>query len=74
MARTYASQWKNWSTCETPYCGSVNKYFCVKCRKYVLNCRCGVNCAYCACEDHKYWAARGERPLLRKLLVEENND
>ena len=66
MARTYISSVPEWSTCETEYCGSVWKLFCVKCRHFVIDCRCcpGI----CECETNHYWAAKGERTEMRKLL------
>ena len=51
-------------TCETPYCGAIDGYFCVKCRHYVTDCRCGLWTGGCDCEGENYgkwWAAEGER-------------
>ena len=70
MPRTYTSQIPQAATCQTPYCGSVYKYFCVKCRHYVEDCRCQPG--YCACETREWWAATGERPMLRRKLQEES--
>jgi len=63
-------------TCPTPYCGSIDGYFCVKCRHYVTECCCGDYSGGCTCkgEDHgKWWASTGERRSLQRLLAEEEN-
>lgn len=61
--------------CGTPYCGSIDGYFCVKCHHYVVTCRCrGNDSIGCTCEGQdyeRYWASEGERPMLRKQLAED---
>jgi len=58
--------------CGTPYCGGIFGYFCVKCRRYVAECRCGDYSRGCSCPEDKnnrYWAGPGERKVLRELLL-----
>ncbi len=55
-------------TCEIPYCGSIDGYFCVRCRHYVVFCTCGAHCLFCACPDSAAWASNGERALIRHKL------
>jgi hypothetical protein len=69
MARTYMSKIPSWGSCETPYCGSFDKFFCVKCKHYVVDCRCQPG--FCSCGTDRYWAAIGERPMLRQRLEED---
>ena len=56
-------------SCPVPECGGVDGYFCVKCRHYVVDCRCTPG--LCECGNYAYWASTGERPELRALLVRE---
>lgn len=69
MAKTYASQMKNWTTCGTEYCGAVHKYFCVRCRHYLQDCRCTPG--NCSCENNDGWARHGERSFVRAQLLKE---
>jgi hypothetical protein len=69
VARTYTSQIPSEQTCETPYCGRQFKCFCVQCRHYVVNCRCSHS--QCECGTYRYWATKGERPLLRRILEKD---
>ena len=66
MARTYMSRIRERFTCETEYCGSAYKLFCVKCRHYVVDCRCQPGRCECGVED--YWAGLGERPMMLQRL------
>jgi hypothetical protein len=72
VARTYTSQIPSEQTCETPYCGGRHKYFCVKCRHYVVSCRCEPG--QCECGTDAYWAANGERPLIRRFLKRDQEE
>lgn len=54
-------------SCGTPYCGGIIGYFCVRCHRYVSDCRCSP--ASCACHDSKGWACAGERPAVRAALA-----
>ena len=59
-------------SCPTPYCGSIEGYFCVKCRHYVADCRCGDCAGGCACEGEdygKWWAGAGERRFRETQLA-----
>ncbi len=75
MARTYTSEQKmtDYRTCETPYCGTVDKYFCVRCRHYVTFCRCsgpsGCSCPGPTVIQEKFWAGPGQRRMLRDKLA-----
>ena len=59
-----------YETCATPLCGTIEKYFCVRCRHYVSTCGCRFNDYFnpCECPDDKGWAAAGVRPIIRKQL------
>ena len=70
MAKTYMSEVPQYSSCDTPYCGGIHKYFCVRCRHFVIDCRCTPGT--CNCDGHTYWASKGERPALRALLAATN--
>jgi len=56
-------------SCGTPYCGSIEGYFCVKCHRYVSECRCGSNNRGCKCNNLAYWASNGERKICRHNLL-----
>lgn len=54
--------------CANEYCGSIEGYFCVRCRHYCMDCRCGFNFMDCACHDDKFWASEGERKMMQEEL------
>lgn len=59
--------------CSTPLCGSIEGYFCVRCRHYVIECRCGAHAGGCTCEGIDYgswWASTGERRKIEQRLAE----
>jgi len=61
-------------SCTTPFCGLVIGYFCVKCRHYLTECRCGYHSQGCACRGNdyrKWWAGPGERRALERELAKE---
>ena len=58
-------------TCGTPYCGGIEGYFCVKCRKFVAECHCGFSSEHCDCNNKRYWASHGERPMARQRLAQD---
>jgi len=53
-------------TCPTPYCGGVEGFFCVRCSRYVADCRCTPS--ECSCADSRYWASTRERSVMREAL------
>mgnify|MGYP001087098275 CR=1 FL=1 len=60
-------------TCPTPYCGGISGYFCVKCRHYVTECRCGDYTGGCECQGDDYrrwWASKGERRIMEQELAD----
>lgn len=60
-------------SCETPECGGVDGYFCVRCRHYVTDCRCSRG--WCECRlpdgtcDDSGWASKGERRFIKVKLA-----
>lgn len=51
-------------TCQTPYCGAIEGYFCIACKHYVSECWCRVNSGGCTCPDEiygRFFASLGER-------------
>lgn len=53
----------------TEVCGGVHGYFCVRCRHYLVDCRCTP--AHCECGDSQGWASQGERKVIRAALEAE---